>query len=155
MPVVSCLRQLGVCYEFTVGQHSISSPRGFKMLRTELSIADLALTDQSNDLTSSFSFFLRWSYRERGRGQGKKGGNDLGIILVLPPFPLLIPNCQDATRHQVLLRLPPKYHSNPSLSATIAVPSQFKSPSLLSGTAEIATNLAFLPHSFPSIVHSP
>lgn len=103
MPMVSCLRQLGVCYEFMVGQHSISSPKGFKILRTEFSIADLALMIQSNDLTSSFLFFLRWSYKGKGQRTGKEGGNDLGIILVLPPFPLLIPYCQDATRHQVLL----------------------------------------------------
>lgn len=74
MPAVSCLRQLGVCYEFTVGQHSIASPRGSKVLRTEFCITDLALTDHSNDLTSSFSLFLRWSYKGKGQGAGKEGG---------------------------------------------------------------------------------
>lgn len=155
MPVVSCLRQLGVCYEFMVGQHSISSPRSFKMFCTEFSIAGLALTDQSNDLKSSFSFFPRWSYRERGKGQREKGGKDLGIILVLPPFPLLIPDCRDATRHQVLLHLPTRVPLQSFPVCHLCVPSQFKSPSLLSGTAEITTYLVFLPHSFPSIVHAP
>lgn len=143
-----------MCDSFTEGQHSISRPRGCRSSPQNSRSLHLALTDQSNYLTSSFSFFLRWWYRRKGQSKqeeaGEWPGRHAGPSSSLVPVPI----SQDAIHYQVPLCVSSQYCSIlPCLPPLLSLPNSSHHRCCPSLQKELPNSPPFTPSPLRDILH--